>query len=140
LSLHPKLLIDFVSEGKPMILVVDDEPAIGMLIELALKQKGFSVLTANSGADAISISRSHRGQIQLVITDVMMPEMDGPSLVKVLAADDPGIGVLFMSGYCNPSDLFQIEGSEFLPKPFSIDRLIAEVGAMLGESRTSSVS
>jgi two-component system, cell cycle sensor histidine kinase and response regulator CckA len=116
----------------PTILVVDDEPGIRMFISQVLERNGFSVLTAYDGADAISVSRSHRGEIGLVITDVRMPRLDGPALVRALFEGDPAIPVLFMSSDYDPT-LDQFEDSEFLAKPFSVDGLLDAVRMMLGE-------
>jgi two-component system, cell cycle sensor histidine kinase and response regulator CckA len=117
----------------PTILVVDDEPGIRMFVSQILEQNGFSVLTAHDGADAILLSQSYPGEIELVITDVRMPNVDGPTLVRTIAADDPGIPVLFMSSHYDSSLIDEFEGSEFLAKPFSIDRLLEAVRMMLGE-------
>ena len=114
-----------------MILIVDDEPAVATLIAYALKQNGFPVLTAHSGADAIETSRSHRGEIQMVVSDVMMAEIDGPTLVKVLAAEDPAVAVIYISGPGDQSEAPQVGRYHFLAKPFSIERLLADIGAML---------
>lgn len=114
-----------------MILVVDDEPAVATLIAYALKQNGFPVLTAHNGADAIETSRSHRGEIQLVVTDVMMAEIDGPTLVKVLSAEDPAVAVIYISGSADQAEVPQVGRYHFLAKPFSLERLLADIGAML---------
>jgi two-component system cell cycle sensor histidine kinase/response regulator CckA len=123
-----------------MILVVDDEPVICGLIERVLRQKGFWVVTAANGADALSISESYRGEIELLITDVRMPGMDGPTLVRQLSAIEPGVPVLFMSGDCDPSDLEPFECSDFLAKPFSLDRLVEEVECLISEPRCRAVN
>jgi len=117
----------------PTILVVDDEPAIRMFVSQVLEQNGFSVLTAHDGADAISISQLHPGKIELLITDVRMPRVDGPTLVRTLSEDGPGMPVLFMSGHCEPSELDQFETYEFLAKPFSIEMLLRAVRTMLSD-------
>ena len=117
----------------PTILVVDDEPGIRMFVSQILEQSGFSVLTAPDGADAISISQSHQGEIGLVITDVRMPNVDGLALAQALLEDDPTMPVLFMSSHYDASLMDQFEGSEFLAKPFSVDRLLEAVKTMLGK-------
>ena len=113
-----------------IILVVDDEPAIRALIACALQQKGFSVLTSGDSLGAISISRSWRGEIGLVITDVGMPRMDGATLARALLADDPSLPILFISAHHNPPGLDQFECPEFLAKPFSLDVLLSKVRAL----------
>jgi two-component system, cell cycle sensor histidine kinase and response regulator CckA len=117
----------------PTILVVDDEPAIRMLVSQVLETNGFSVLTAQDGADAISVMQSHRGEIELLITDIRMPRVDGPALVRSLFQGECGIPVLFMSSEHDPSMLDQFETTGFLIKPFSVDRLLEAVRTILGE-------
>src|SRR5215475_4449438 len=85
----------------PSILVVDDEPMVCEFVAAALRHKGFSVLTAANGEEAIAVSSRHSGDILLIITDVKMPIMDGPALIRFLSAGTPDIPVLFMSAYCN---------------------------------------
>jgi len=119
------------------ILLVDDEPVILTLITLALEPEGFSVLTARSGAEALAIFRSHRGEIGLLVTDMMMPEMDGPSLAAKVLAEDPGMPVLFMSGYCEAVECAGSGHFEFLAKPFPLDALVNEVRSL---TRTQAVS
>lgn len=121
-----------------MILVVDDEPAVAMLIALALKRKGFRVLTAHNGADAIKVSQSNRGDIQLVITDITVAETDGPTMMKVIEEDAPSVPVLYTSDGGDVPESELIEGYDVLAKPFSIETLLADVGAMLAQ--TTSVS
>jgi CheY-like chemotaxis protein len=117
----------------PTVLVVDDEPGICMLISQILEQNGFSVLVAHNGADAILISQSHQSEIELVITDVRMPKVDGPTFVRDLFADAPTIPVLFISDHCDPSDMDEFATSEFLAKPFSVEKLLEVVRTMLPE-------
>jgi two-component system cell cycle sensor histidine kinase/response regulator CckA len=114
----------------PTILLVDDEPIILALVTIALEPEGFSVLPAGSGAEAIAIFHLHRGEIGLLITDMMMPEMDGPTLAARLLAEDPGMPVLFMSGYCEAVRSGDSEQFEFLPKPFPLSELVAEVRSL----------
>jgi two-component system cell cycle sensor histidine kinase/response regulator CckA len=123
----------------PLILVVDDEPAIRALIACALEQKGFSVLTSDNGLNAMSIFRTCRGEIGLVITDVGMPGMDGPTLARALLADDPSLPILFISAQHNPKGLDQFVYSEFLAKPFSLDLLVSKVRALTRQNSLHSV-
>ena len=115
----------------PTILVVDDEPGIRMLISQILEQNGFTVLTAQDGADAVSVSHSHPGEIGLVITDVPVSRSCSPTFVRAMSAEDAAIPVLFMSSYYDPSMLDQLDASLFLAKPFTIERLLDAVRAML---------
>jgi len=120
-----------------MILVVDDEPAVAMLIALALKRKGFRVSTAHNGADAIRVSESNRGDIQLVITDVHVAEMEGATLMKVIQ-ENGAVPVLYTSDGGEAAEPDAFEGFDVLAKPFSIETLLADVGAILAQN--SSVS
>lgn len=123
-----------------MILIVDDEPIIRALLEVVLQQAGFRVLTAGSGGDAIAISQSHQGEIELLITDITLPGMNGWALARTLVEDDPDLAVLFMSGGCDASELDQYERSEFLAKPFSLVRLLAEVRNLVCQESVHGVS
>src|SRR5262245_15953511 len=123
-----------------MILIVDDEPIIRRLLVAALERDGFSVLTARNGVDAISVSQSHQGEIDLLITDLIMPEMDGVALAKAFSAGEPDIPVLFMSGHWDSRWIEELEGTGFLRKPFTIDTLLAKVHALLQETDMQLVS
>jgi two-component system cell cycle sensor histidine kinase/response regulator CckA len=114
----------------PTILLVDDEPIILAMITLALEPEGFRVLTAASGTEAIEIFESHRGKIGLLVTDMMMPEMDGPTLASKLLAQDPGLPVLFMSGHYEAIEWGGLGQFEFLAKPFPLSALVAEVRSL----------
>jgi two-component system cell cycle sensor histidine kinase/response regulator CckA len=122
------------------ILVVDDEPMVRALVAVALEQEGFAVLTAESGADALSLSRMHRGDIGLLITDVTMPEMDGPTLARKMELEDPGLPVLYISGQCDPAEVDLRHGSQFLAKPFSITTLIDQVRNLMREASLNVVN
>ncbi|MGA7237897.1 MAG: response regulator [Bryobacteraceae bacterium] len=109
------------------VLVVDDEPQLRMMLTHFLEQEGFSVLTAGCGSDAISLFRSHP-EIDLLITDILMPGMDGPSLATALRSLNPDLAVLLMSGNC---DSKQIEsGFAFVSKPFSFIDVLAKVKSL----------
>jgi DNA-binding response OmpR family regulator len=123
-----------------MILIVDDEPIIRALLEVVLQQAGFRVLTAGSGGDAIAISESHHGEIELLITDITLPGMNGWALARALVENDPDLAVLFMSGGCDESQLDKYERSEFLAKPFSLVRLLAEVRSLMCQESVHGVS
>ena len=107
------------------ILVVDDEPLMRSMMSRILEQDGYSVLTAEDGSDALSVFRSHEREIDLLISDVSMPGMDGAELAAELTAKSPGLPVLLMSGFCDPERLRF--GFEFMPKPFSMADLMARV-------------
>jgi two-component system cell cycle sensor histidine kinase/response regulator CckA len=119
------------------ILAVDDEPLLRNLIASVLEDNGFAVLTADSGAQAIDLFREHSGEIDLLLSDIMMPGIDGPSLATQLQRSRPDLKVLLMSGYCDPAQLGY--GFEFLPKPFDLSDLVAKVRGLLGGQRVHAV-
>ena len=106
------------------VLVVDDEPVICSLVAEVLEREGHSVLTARNGAQALSLFRSHR-EIDLLISDITMPEMDGLTLAKKVQAERPGLSVLLMSGCCENGRISK--SFDFLAKPFSITELATRV-------------
>lgn len=106
------------------VLVVDDEPVIRSLVTEVLQGEGHLVFSADCGAQALSLFRSH-SEIDLLVSDIAMPEMDGPSLARRLRAERPGLPVLLMSGSCQNG---QVNNRfEFLSKPFSITELLTRV-------------
>src|SRR5947209_6528448 len=109
------------------ILVVDDEPAIRSLLAVVLEEKGFSVLTAECGRQALSLSRAHRGDIDLLISDVTMPEMDGPTLAKNMVAENPALSVLLISGCCDSMQLENCRPFSLLPKPLYLASFLSAV-------------
>src|ERR1051326_928210 len=81
------------------ILLADDDPGMRHLTYSVLESHGYSVLQAENGKKALAIAQNHQGPIHLLISDVMMPELDGPSLAEELRAVHPETRVIFMSGY-----------------------------------------
>jgi len=122
------------------ILIVDDEPLIRTLLALVLDRAGFSVLTADCGLDALSISHARPGEIGLLITDITLPGMTGWTLARELIASDRNLPVLFMSGGGVDYGLENYEHAEFLAKPFSLTSLLTEVHQLLGETSPHGVS
>jgi two-component system, cell cycle sensor histidine kinase and response regulator CckA len=106
------------------VLVVEDEPQLRTMLADFLQQEGFTVLTAGCGSQAIPLFRSHP-EIDLLITDIVMPGMDGPSLAALLKSGNPDLPVLLMSGSCDPK---QIDNTfAFIAKPFSFPDLLGKV-------------
>ena len=107
--------------GSETILVAEDEDAIRDLIEDVLSEQGYRVITAADGAEALDLARQNDGEIDLVITDVVMPNLSGPEMVQHLQSDSPDTKVIFMSGYAKQGSLAAIEDkkAEILEKPFS---------------------
>jgi CheY-like chemotaxis protein len=120
------------------VLLVEDEPAILRLGTAMLKKLGYTVLAAETPADAIRIAQSHPGAIDLLITDVVMPAMDGRELAAQLHAIRPNLPCLFMSGYT--ADVIAhrgilYEGLQHLQKPFSSQDLAAKLREMFAARR-----
>lgn len=127
--------------GRPAltILVVEDEEKICALVELLLKRMGYEVLKATNGGQALSVSDAHHGAIDLLLTDVMMPDMDGLELSERLLATRPGMPILYMSAYTD-SHLVRAavvgSGRGFMPKPFRPDDLKQKVRDLIGAPDT----
>jgi len=121
--------------GQEIILLVEDEPAILTLTTMILERQGYTVLAANTPGEAIRLAREHAGEIHLLMTDVVMPEMNGRDLAKNLLSLYPHLKRLFMSGYtANVIAHHGVldGGVYFIQKPFSIKELAAKVREALG--------
>jgi CheY-like chemotaxis protein len=110
-----------------LVLVVDDEASVRDITRQTLEAFGYRVITAHDGADAVALYAQHRAEIAVVLTDMMMPIMDGPSAIRVLQRLNPEVRIIAASGIASqgmmarPSDL----GVEhFLPKPYTADTLL----------------
>jgi DNA-binding response OmpR family regulator len=114
-----------------VILVADDEALIRNLVTLLLQQDGHLVLSAANGHEGLELSRRYPGTIELVITDVDMPRLNGTDLCAHLLEERPGIKVLMMSGADTSEIVSQNINLPFLPKPFDGKTLIARVRAIL---------
>lgn len=118
--------------GSETILLVEDEDEVRAVLHQILVSKGYRVLQAGSGEEALVISRLHRGTVHLLLTDVTMPEMKGPELAQRLRAERPSIRVLFMSGYNDERLSDSGLGSPIcLQKPFSPQLLGETIRSML---------
>jgi CheY-like chemotaxis protein len=118
------------AEVSETILVVEDAEDLREISELILKRRGYHVITASNGLDAIMAATNHKGTIDLLLTDVVMPLMQGPELASRIAALRPGIRILFMSGYAQPilGDRGNLDGGVLLlEKPFTEPDLLATV-------------
>ena len=115
------------SSSTETLLIVEDEAEIRNLLQTALRKNGYAVLAAESGRAALDLVRDHTGAIDLLITDVMMPDMDGPELVRQLALIRPETRTLFMSGHMDDAigECLLPARVNFIQKPFS-SRVIAQ--------------
>ena len=126
--------------GFETILMVDDDPAIRALLQAALGSHGFKVLTAAGGQEALEMAQNYPYAIDLLLTDIKMPGMDGRDLARKLAIARPETKVLFMSGFAD--EIQNITGqlgaeSEFLQKPFNHHMLLGRILVMLTKSKKS---
>jgi two-component system cell cycle sensor histidine kinase/response regulator CckA len=122
--------------GMGTILLVEDEDAVRSFSARVLTNKGYKVFEANSGESALEVLKDHLDSVDLLVTDVVMPRLDGPSLVRQVREDRPDLKVIFISGYTEDAfrkRLGEDGGIHFLPKPFSLKQLAAKVKEVLGE-------
>jgi PAS domain S-box-containing protein len=120
-----------------MILVVEDEEAVRRIAVKALAQRGYRVLAAPDGREAMKICERYGGDIRLMLTDVILPGMNGTELARRITGRCPGMRVLFMSGYTGQSigDAGVIgDGAHFLPKPFLPSDLVKKIEEVLLET------
>jgi two-component system cell cycle sensor histidine kinase/response regulator CckA len=120
--------------GRGTVLLVEDEDAVRSFAARALGQRGYQVLEASTGTEALDVFESHQGDVDLVVSDVVMPEMDGPTLMEKLRRDRPDLKIIFISGYAEDSfrkHLAENEDFMFLQKPFDLKELAAAVKAAL---------
>jgi PAS domain S-box-containing protein len=115
--------------GSETVLVVEDEPAVRSLVQAVLERHGYIVLVAEDGAGALDVVDKHPGPIHVLLTDIVMPGMNGRDLAGVVTARRPSIRVIFMSGYTAdiPTDLGVEGGPLFLSKPFSEQALTSKL-------------
>ncbi|MBU6296825.1 MAG: response regulator [Alphaproteobacteria bacterium] len=120
--------------GQDTILLVEDEEAVRSFAARALRMRGYNVIEASGGEEALEIVRAAAAPIHLLITDVVMPNMDGPTLVRAVRRIRPEIAIIFMSGYAEEAFRRNDEKAEdlhFLPKPFGLKQLAAKVKEVL---------
>jgi two-component system cell cycle sensor histidine kinase/response regulator CckA len=120
--------------GKGTILLVEDEDAVRSFASRALASRGYTVIEADSGEAAMRRVDEHEGRIDLVLSDVVMPAMDGPTLLRELRKQGHTMKVVFISGYAEDAFEKNLEGQRdflFLPKPFSLKQLAEAVKAAL---------
>ncbi len=118
--------------GGGRILLVEDEDMVRAVAERSLTRQGYTVVTAGDGEEGLAIMRED-AEFDLVVTDVVMPTMDGPTMARAIREIAPDMPVLFMSGYAESQlrDEIDIERMHFIPKPFSVAQIVAKVGEVL---------
>jgi CheY-like chemotaxis protein len=116
------------------VLVVEDNEALRKLVVMLLEQKGHHVLSASNGLEGLMVYSSYRARLDLVLTDIDMPQMNGTALAARIRALDPSRKILFMSGR-PPENPDELGDCPLLSKPFRPDQLMAAVeGAMKGQT------
>ncbi len=122
--------------GTGTILLVEDEDMVRTVAERALTRQGYTVITASDGEQGLA-RLSQAEKIDLLISDVVMPVMDGPTMVRAARASHPHLPVLFMSGYAEEQlrNSIDIDDVAFLPKPFSVNQLAEAARDVLGAAR-----
>jgi CheY-like chemotaxis protein len=120
--------------GTETILIVEDEPAVRQAIERILGGAGYRVMTAATGGEALLLCEKHEGPLDLLFTDVVMPQVSGRELADRLAALHPGLKVLFTSGYTDDAIVHHgvlQAGTHFIGKPFSVADLRRKIREVL---------
>ena len=116
--------------GAGTLLLVEDEDPVRLFSARALRNKGYKVIEAKSGEAALEVITSGSEKVELLITDVVMPRMDGPNLVKHVRELHPNMKVIFISGYTEDAFRKRLDHDtdiHFLPKPFSLKQLAGKV-------------
>jgi len=127
-----------ITSGSETILVVEDEAEVRKVVCKLLTMEGYFVLEASGPAEALSLFRQYEGQIDLLLTDVIMPAMNGRQLYEQIALENPRIKTLFISGYTNgviDDGGILPDGVNFLQKPFTPEALLGKVHKILGTGR-----
>jgi two-component system cell cycle sensor histidine kinase/response regulator CckA len=124
----PKPRADLTGQGT--ILLVEDEEGLRSLNARGLRSRGYSVIEASNGIEAMEALEERDGAVDLVVSDVVMPEMDGPTLLKEMRGRNPDLKIIFVSGYAEDAfekSLPENQQFAFLPKPFTLSQLVAAV-------------
>jgi len=128
---RPAAAADLTGQGT--ILLVEDEEGLRALNARGLTSRGYSVLEAGNGVEAIEVLAQNGGQVDLVVSDVVMPEMDGPTMLKEMRKRNPALKIIFVSGYAEEAFAKSLPPNDdrkqfsFLPKPFTLKQLVGAV-------------
>lgn len=123
--------------GQGTILLVEDEEGLRSLNARGLRSRGYSVIEASNGIEALEALEEKNGAVDLVVSDVVMPEMDGPTLLKTMRGRNPDLKIIFVSGYAEDAfekSLPENQQFAFLPKPFTLSQLVAAVKETMAPS------
>ena len=123
--------------GQGTILLVEDEEGLRSLNARGLRSRGYSVIEASNGIEAMEALEEKNGAVDLVVSDVVMPEMDGPTLLREMRIRNPNLKIIFVSGYAEEAfdkSLPENEQFAFLAKPFALSALVAKVKETMAPS------
>jgi hypothetical protein len=132
-----------VQDGRgELVLVVDDEAAILLVAEETLYEAGYRVLTASHGKEAMRLFEAHRDELAAVITDIVMPQMDGIALIRTLRERRPELPIVAASGMPDSKAEKALEAGAhtFINKPFTADKLFASLQQVLGREQDEALS
>jgi two-component system cell cycle sensor histidine kinase/response regulator CckA len=129
-NVHP-----ITARGAETILLVEDEPAVRRLVSQMLQLTGYTVLEASNGPEALGLMDHVEQPVDLLLTDIVMPSMNGGTLAQHLSRRHPKMRVLFTSGYMDDVVVQEVVsmGAQFLPKPFTLEGLTQKVRQVLDE-------
>jgi CheY-like chemotaxis protein len=131
----PAAVVERSAEGKATVLIVEDDPGIRELSRKILSRCGYTVLVADGGDEARTVSEHHEGSIDVLLSDVVMPGMNGPMVAEMLTRMRPGLKVVYMSGYTDDTVVrhgVMAHHVPFLQKPFTPERLANKIVEVLG--------
>jgi CheY-like chemotaxis protein len=120
-----------------LILLVEDEAAVREISKLALEANGYRVITANDGTEAVALFAQEKEHIKLVITDMNMPFMDGPALIRALQRMNPNVLIIGASGLADKEKIEEVKAAgiqSFLSKPYTAEKLTKTIADMLRRS------
>lgn len=127
-----------VPGGSETILIVEDEQFLLAMLQSILEDKGYRVITAMDGKEALERYRRNRGRIDLVFTDLGLPKMSGDKLLRALKKRKPGIKVIISSGYINPalkSEILKAGALDVIGKPYHYEEVLKKIRAILDSDR-----
>ena len=139
-KMQPEIAVSELPQGTETILLVEDADPVRALAREVLHKSGYTILEARHGLEALVVAEQFKGKIDLLVTDVVMPQMGGPELAKLLRAARPETKVLYLSGYTDDA-VFRhglLEGeTAFVQKPFAMTALARKVREVLDRELSS---
>jgi PAS domain S-box-containing protein len=129
-STDAKALVQSVTNPKGTVFVVEDERPMVRLLKNFLTRKGYRVLAAFDGAEAIDLYRQHKDAIDVVLMDLGLPKVPGSQVIRIMKEQNPAVKIIITTGYLEPdlkSELFGIEVKDYIQKPYSVDEILEKV-------------